>query len=108
MTNMQQRAKNASFINVESAASTSFLSLSLISPTEPAFVAPVGGDPVQVGIRKLESLGYLWGVVCVICLAALVELQIVTDKHRRTETRRRHIQRDQSSRGKIAFQNVDP
>ena len=39
------------------------------------------------GNRKLESLGYRVVLFCVIlCLAVLVELRLVTDRHRRTET----------------------
>jgi len=52
---------------------------------------PVGGDPGRISRdlwhQKTRVPEVSFGVVCVIlCLAVLVELQLVTDRHRQTQT----------------------
>jgi len=56
-------------------------------PTPPAFRAPVGGEPFEfrgdLWHQKTRLPGLSCGVVCVILrLAVLVELRLVTDRHR--------------------------
>ena len=76
-----------------------------ILPTQSAFDAPVGVDPVVefCGDHWLQKTKSFWAIVwhCynVLRLAILAELCLVTE--RQTDTQRHHMPCDQSSRYKI-------